>query len=40
MRFNNFDFAYNQLVTKAEEIPLQLAAIQDSLQRNVLQKNT
>lgn len=33
-----FDFAYNQLVNIAEEIPLQLAAIQDGLQRNVLQE--
>jgi hypothetical protein len=31
-----FDFAYNQLVNIAEEIPLQLAAIQDGLQRNIL----
>ncbi len=31
-----FDFAYNQLATKAEEIPLQLSVIQDSLQRNIL----
>ena len=33
-----FNFAYNQLVNIAEEIPLQLAAIQDGLQRNVLQE--
>lgn len=34
-----FDFAYKQLASNAEEIPLELALIQESLQRRIIEKH-